>query len=60
MIYDMTVLCSGRRLLDAVGISSVRDGLDDSSIAVDLVDASSFLPEGTADASAAGATATQV
>ena len=56
----MTMLRSGRRLFDAVGISSIRDGPDDSSIAVDLVDASSFVPEGTADASAAGASATQV
>lgn len=62
MIHDMTVtvLRSGRRLFDAVGVSSVRDGPDDSSIAVDLVDASSFVPKGTADASTAGATATQV
>lgn len=49
-------------MLDAIGISSVRDGPDDSSIAVDVVDASSssFTPESTADASAAGATAAQV
>ncbi len=59
-MYNMTVFRSGRRLFDAVGISSVRNGPDDSSIAVDLVDASSFVPEGTADASAAGATAIQV
>lgn len=56
----MAALHSGRRLLDAVEISSVRDGPDDSSIAVDLADASSFVPEGTADASVADATATQV
>ncbi|KAL0032512.1 hypothetical protein WJX77_004764 [Trebouxia sp. C0004] len=49
---------TGHRLFDAVGISSVRDGPDDSSIAVDLLDASFFVPEGTADASAADATAT--
>ncbi|DBA83231.1 TPA: mitochondrial translation [Trebouxia sp. C0005] len=55
----MAALHSGRRLLDAVEISSVRDGPDDSSIAVDLADASSFVPEGTADASVADATATQ-
>lgn len=60
MLYDMAALHSGRRLLDAVEISSVRDGPDDSSIAVDLADASSFVPEGTADASVADATATQV
>ncbi|KAL0032513.1 hypothetical protein WJX77_004764 [Trebouxia sp. C0004] len=48
---------TGHRLFDAVGISSVRDGPDDSSIAVDLLDASFFVPEGTADASAADATA---
>jgi hypothetical protein len=60
MLCDVAVLHSGRRLFDAVGISSVRDGPDGSSIAVDLVDASSFVPEGTADASAADATATQV
>ena len=58
MLCDLAALHSGRRLLDAVSISSVRDGPDDSSIAVDLVDASSFVPEGTADASAADATVT--
>ena len=54
--------CTGsrRRLLDAVGISNVREGPDHSNIAVNLVDVSSFVPEGNADASAAGATTTQV
>lgn len=60
MVYLSCCTGSGRKLLDAVGISNVREGPDDSNIAVDLVDVGSFVPEGNADASAAGATAIQV
>ena len=48
-----------RTLLDAITISSVRKGPDGSSIAADLVDSSDYVPHGTADAVAAGATASQ-
>lgn len=49
-----------RRLLDANSISNVRSGPDGSQIAVDLADATSSVPTGTATADAVGVTALKV